>query len=255
MGAIHPEISISADANSLSRAAAKLIVRQIGEQLQRKEYFAIALSGGSTPKSLFNLLAKEPAFNTQVPWDKIHFFWGDERHVPPDHPESNYRMANETMLSKLPIPQENIHRVMSENSDADNAATQYEQELHAFFHLTKGQMPRFDCILLGMGPDGHTASLFPETSALLEKERLVIANWVEKFESYRITMTAPVFNNADCVIFMVSGEKKAETLQAVLQGEKQPYHFPAQLIQPAHGRLLWIIDRAAARKLNVQVGE
>jgi len=255
MDAIHSEIMITEDAGSLSRAAAKLIVRQIGEQLQKKEYFAFALSGGSTPKSLYSLFANDAAFNTKVPWNKVHFFWGDERHVSPDHPESNYRMANETMLSKLPVPQENIHRVISENSDAESAAAQYEQELRAFFHLTIGQLPRFDCVLLGMGPDGHTASLFPETSALNIQERMVVANWIEKFESYRITMTAPVFNNADCVIFMISGDKKAETLHLVLQGEKQPHHFPAQLIQPAYGRLLWIIDRAAARNLKVQVGE
>jgi len=170
--------------------------------------------------------------------------------VPSDDPQSNYRMAYETLLSLAPVPTQNIHRVPAEEPDAALAAEKYEQELQAFFKLEAGQLPRFDCILLGMGPDGHTASLFPGTEALHETKRLVVANWVEKFKTYRITLTVPVLNHADLIVFLVSGAEKAEALKEVLQGDYRPDRFPAQLIRPDNGKLLWIVDKAAARYLT-----
>ncbi len=212
--------------------------------------FTIALSGGSTPRGLHSLLAGDPAIRDRLPWQHLHFFWGDERHVPPDHPQSNYRMARESLFSLAPVPSENIHRVPAEEPDAALAAEKYEGEIRTFFGLEVGQLPRFDCILLGMGSDGHTASLFPETEALQESNRLVVANWVDKFKAYRVTLTVPVLNHAKLVVFLVSGHEKAEALKEVLQGDRQPDRFPAQLIRPDPGKLLWIVDRAAARLLS-----
>jgi len=210
--------------------------------------FTVALSGGSTPRSLFSLLAT--TFRDQLPWDKMFFFWGDERHVPPDHPESNYRMAYEALLSKVPVPAENVFRVPAEIPDANQAAADYEQTLRKFFQLSPGAFPRFDLILLGMGPDGHTASLFPGTSALQEKSRLVVANWVEKFKAYRITFTLPVLNNAAVVTFLVGGPDKAETVREVLEGTQPAELFPSKLIHPTNGRLMWMLDQAAAAALS-----
>jgi 6-phosphogluconolactonase len=212
--------------------------------------FTIALSGGSTPRYLHELLAGDPAIRDRMPWQHLHFFWGDERHVPPDHPQSNYRMAYESLFTLTPVPIGNIHRVPAEEPNAALAAEKYERELRTFFGLEVGQLPRFDCILLGMGSDGHTASLFPYTEALHELNHLVVANWVDKFKAYRITLTVPVLNYANLVVFLVSGHEKAEALEEVLQGDRQPDLFPAQLIRPDPGKLLWIVDRAAARLLR-----
>jgi 6-phosphogluconolactonase len=249
MSTSRPEIQVAANPEELNRTAGELIVDRISESLKTKARFTVALSGGATPKGLYALLVTEASFRERIVWEKVHFFWGDERHVPPDHPESNYRMAYETMLSKAPVPPENIHRVPAEYPDANKSAQEYEQELIRFFRLETGRLPRFDCVLLGMGPDGHTASLFPGTKALRERERLVLANWVEKLQTYRITMTVPVLNNADWVLFLVSGEEKAETLKDVLAGNRQPERLPSQLIQPTPGQLLWLVDRAAASGL------
>ncbi|MDX2501217.1 MAG: 6-phosphogluconolactonase, partial [Deltaproteobacteria bacterium] len=182
---------------------------------------------------------------------KIHFFWGDERHVPPQDEQSNYRMAKETMLAKANVRTENIHRMQTEQSDAGKVAQDYEQELQNFFHLTADQLPVFDFNLLGIGSDGHTASLFPGTRALCEKRRRVVSNWVEKFQTNRFTMTAPVLNNADTIVFLVSGQEKAEILQQILEGDHQPDLLPAQLIRPTHGKLIWLVDRAAASRLTL----
>ena len=164
-------------------------------------------------------------------------------------------MAYEAMLSKTPVPPANIHRVPTELPDAKKSAEEYQQELLRFFRLEAGRLPRFDCVLLGMGLDGHTASLFPGTKALKERERLVVSNWVDKLQTYRITMTVPVLNNADWVLFLVSGEEKAETLRNVLAGDEQPDRLPSQLIQPTQGRLLWLVDRAAASGLTQETIE
>ena len=224
-------IEIFADAQELARGAAAYLIARSGEAVAEKGVFTVALSGGSTPKVLYQLLADEP-FRAQVPWTRTHFFWSDERHVPPDHPDSNYRMAREAMLSRVPVPESNIHRVHGENPNADEAAREYEQTL----------LP-LDLILLGLGPDGHTASIFPGSEVLNETKRLVAAPWVEKFKAHRITMTLPLLNSGAAVLFLVCGAEKAGIVKEVLQGPKK---YPAQFVQPTHGQLLWMLDRLAA---------
>ena len=245
---IAADLRIVDDLRGLSQAAAEEFVTQATGTVRANGRFTVALSGGSTPKSLFSLLAS--TFRDQLPWDKMFFFWGDERHVPPDHPESNYRMAYEALLSKVPVPAENVFRAPAENPDANQAAADYEQTLRKFFELSPGTFPRLDLILLGMGPDGHTASLFPGTSGLREKSRLVVANWVEKFKAYRITFTLPVLNNAAVVTFLVGGADKAETVREVLEGSQPAELFPSKLIHPTNGRLMWMLDQAAAAALS-----
>jgi 6-phosphogluconolactonase len=239
-----PEIRILKSPQDLFEATAAEFIAQANAAVRARGKFTVALSGGSTPKSLFTLLATKP----NVPWDKIYFFWGDERHVPPDDPESNYRMANEAMLSKVPVPSENIFRIHSEEKDAAEAALQYEQTLQQFFHLAPGEFPRFDLIFLGLGPDGHAASLFPDSKALEERRRLVVSNWVEKFKTDRITFTFPVLDEAACVIFLASGPDKAAIVHQVL--ENSGANLPSQKIRPANGRLLWMLDSGAASALS-----
>lgn len=238
------ELQIFQDLNELSRAAATEFVRLATESVQGRGVFTAALSGGSTPRALYELLGGE--FSSKLPCTRMHFFWGDERFVPADHPESNYRAANEAMLSKFDIPSANIHRIPTDAGSANQAAEKYEQDLRAFFRLSPGELPRFDLMLLGLGGDGHTASLFPGTTALKEKEKLVVDVWVEKLKANRITLTPPVFNHAVNVIFLVAGADKAATLHSVREGAYEPERFPAQLIRPSYGRLLWMVDRAAA---------
>jgi 6-phosphogluconolactonase len=207
--------------------------------------FTVALSGGSTPKALYSLLAANYA---NFAWNRVFLFFGDERHVPPTHPESNYRMVNEALLTKIAIPAENVFRVTGENPDASAAAADYEAQLRRFFALKSGEFPRFDLILLGVGPDGHTASLFPDSEGLNEQTRLVVANWVAKFNTYRITFTFPVLNHAQEVMFLASGADKADMIQKVLEGKSNP-PLPSQRIEPCDGKLLWMLDEAAAAKL------
>ena len=245
------KIKIVADADTMSRAAAETIVEHVSESLQTSDFYTIALSGGSTPKHLYSLLANDAALRDQIPWERVHFFWGDERHVSADHPDSNYRMADAALLSKVSIPSTNIHRIRTEEPVAANAAETYEQEIRRFFKIEAGGLPRFNCVLLGMGPDGHTASLFPGTAALEETKRLVIANWVGKFQSYRITMTVPVFNNAERIIFLVSGQEKANTLKSVLARRRESDPYPVQRIRPEHGQVVWLIDASAAGHLKL----
>ncbi len=237
-----PVVRVLTDPPALFAAAAEEFLRLAKVTIQGSGRFTVALSGGSTPKGLNSLLATR----TDVPWDKIRFFFGDERHVPPDSPESNFRMANESLFSRVPIPKKNIFRVPAEIPDADTAAQSYEQTLRQYFQLEDDALPRFDLILLGMGPDGHAASLFPGTAALHEDERLVTANWVEKFKTWRITLTYPVLNNAAEVLFMTVGAEKQEALVQVLQGKLDPETYPAQRIRPTNGNLLWLVDEAAA---------
>jgi 6-phosphogluconolactonase len=232
----------------LFAAAAEEVVRAANDAVAQRGRFTFVLSGGSTPKSLFNLLATNA--KSALPWDRMFFFWGDERHVPPTDPESNYCMANEAMLSKIPVAAGNVFRIAAENPDAAAAAEAYEQNLCKFFAIAPGEIPRFDLILLGLGPDGHTASLFPGTAALHEKSRLVVANWVEKLHTSRITLTLPVLNAARCLAFLVSGTDKAPALHEVLEGNAPPDQHPAKLVQPVDGKLIWFIDRAAASQLS-----
>jgi len=240
------EIRILATPADLFNAAAEEFVRVGKAAIAARGRFTVALSGGSTPKSLYSLLAaKYAAFD----WHHTHLFFGDERHVPPDHPDSNYRMVNEALLTRISIPAENVFRVKAENPDAAAAALEYENGLRRFFALRPGDFPRFDLILLGMGPDGHTASLFPGSEGLKEQSRLVIANWVEKFNTYRITFTFPVLNRAAQVMFLASGADKADMVHQVLEGRRTP-PYPSQQVQPIDGTLLWMLDEAAAAKLS-----
>ncbi len=245
-------IEIFATPSDLFHAAAEEFVRAARSAIGAQGRFAVALSGGSTPKALYSLLAANYA---TFAWNRVFLFFGDERHVPPTDSESNYRMVNETLLSKLSIPAENVFRVHAENPDAAAAAADYEAQLRSFFGLRSGvrpvELPRFDLILLGMGPDGHTASLFPESDALGEESRLVVANWVAKFNTHRITLTFPVLNHAAEVIFMASGADKAEILRQVLE-EKNTPPLPSQRVQPTDGKLLWMLDQAASAKLSPQ---
>ena len=243
-----PELRILKNAADLFEAAAAEFAAQASAAVRASGKFTVALSGGSTPKTLYSLLATKPG----IPWDKIYFFWGDERHVPPDDPESNYRMANQALLSRVPARAENIFRIHSEEKDAAAAALQYEQTLKDVFHLSPGTFPRFDLIFLGVGPDGHTASLFPGTSALTEMHRLVVANWVPKFNTDRITVTFPVLNAAACVIFVMSGADKAPILQNVL--ENTAADLPSQKVRPVNGKLIWMVDEPAASGLSRRNG-
>ena len=219
--------------DSIYVKAAEYFVAKSNQSIAERGRFMVALSGGSTPKTLYELLARE-----QLAWDKVHFFWSDERHVPPDHPESNYRMANEALLSHVPILQNHVHRVPAENPNAAEAAEQYEQTLK---DVTNQSLPRLDLILLGLGTDGHTASIFPGSEVLHETKRLVAAPWVEKFHAYRITMTLPLINNGASVVFLVSGKEKAKIVKEVLEG---PEKYPAQAVKPTNGELLWLVDYA-----------
>lgn len=242
------EIRTLTTPQELFAAAAEEVVRAANDAVAQRGRFTIALAGGSTPKSLYNLLATNA--RTTLPWDRMFFFWGDERHVPPTDPESNYRMVEEAMLSKVPVPPGNVFRIKTENPEAAAAAEDYEKAIRKFFGLEPGQFPRFDLILLGMGPDGHTASLFPGTAALQEKSRLVVANWVEKMKTHRISLTLPVLNEARCVTFLVSGTDKAPALKAVLEENVPSEQYPAKLVKPSDGKLIWLIDRAAASQLT-----
>jgi 6-phosphogluconolactonase len=234
------------DLAELTRAAAGEIARFAENTVEQRGRFTWALSGGSTPRPLYEALASDP-YRERLPWSALHLFWGDERHVPPDHPESNYRMAREAMIDRVPVPRGNVHRVTAEDPDAQRAAAAYEEELRAFFALAPGEWPVFDLMLLGIGPDGHTASLFPGGAALRERDRLVVAPWVEAQRTFRLTMTPPVLNHSRLSLFLVSGEDKAGALRAVIEGESEPDRYPAQVVA---GNVLWMVDRAAASRLN-----
>ncbi len=238
-------IEVLANAGDLFHAAAEEFVRVGRTAIGAQGRFTVALAGGSTPKALYSLLAANYA---SFAWNRVFLFFGDERHVPPTDPQSNYRMVNESLLTKITIPAENVFRVTAENPDTAAAALEYEAQLRRFFELRPGEFPRFDLILLGMGPDGHTASLFPDSPALDEQSRLVVSNWVEKFKTDRITFTFPVLNHAHEAMFMTSGADKADMLHQVLEGKNTP-PFPSQRVQPSDGKLLWMIDEPAAAKL------
>jgi len=230
--------------SDLARRAAEEFVRLANLYVTENGRFSVVLSGGSTPKSLYTLLAT-PEFCNSIRWSQVYLFWGDERCVPPDHPDSNYRMALEALISKVPIPKENIFRMKGERSPQD-AADEYEQELIKYFNLTEATLPCFDLILLGLGEDGHTASLFPGSIALTETKHLVTAPYVEHLKTHRLTLTLPVLNNSAFIFFLVAGINKAPVLREVLQSESDENDFPAQKINPQKGKLVWFVDRAAA---------
>jgi 6-phosphogluconolactonase len=243
------EIHILPNAAALTRRAAEEFLKAANDAVAQKGSFTVALSGGSTPRALYALLSDDPTFRSKMPWDKLHFFFGDERHVPPDSPDSNFHMANEALFSKGLVKPEQITRIKGEYSDTEKAALEYEQALRAYFKVKDGEYPRFDLVLLGMGDEGHTLSLFPGTRALHATNRVVVRNWVGKFFTERITLTAPAANQANRLIFLVTRADKAPALKAVLEGPYEPEQLPAQLIQPVNGKLLWLVDQAAGSML------
>lgn len=244
------EIDVYATPTALMRSAAETITTRAARAVAERGRFSVALSGGSTPRALYALLAADE-FAARIPWPQVDVFWGDERCVPPDHADSNYRMARETLLDRVPIPASNIHRMRGEISPAE-AALEYEGVLRAYFAPKSGQgqaQARFDVLLLGLGDDGHTASLFPHTPALREHARWVVENWVAKLDAWRITLTPPAINAATLILFLVAGEGKAQVLRDVLYGPPQTDRYPAQRVQPDGGRLVWMLDAAAAARL------
>ncbi len=240
---------VEPNATALARRAAQYFVEQAEQAVAARGRARIAISGGSTPKAAFGALAEhgEP-WRERMPWDKLDLYWVDERCVPPDHPDSNYRMTREALLDQVPLGPEQIHRIEGE-LDPEEAAARYEAELRNSFRLEGAKTPQFDVVALGMGPDGHTASLFPHTRALRETSRLVVANYVEDKDTWRITLTRPVINRASKVFFLVSGAEKALILNEVFEGEHDPERLPSQLIVPANGILTLLLDEAAATLL------
>lgn len=240
-----PGVWIFEDAAEVARAAANRFIELGREALAERGRFVVALSGGSTPKRAFQLLASDD-YKSLLDWTQAHIFFGDERSVPPDDDESNYRMANEALLARVGLPAQNIHRINGVGDVVANALL-YEDEARTFFN--DAAWPRFDLVMLGMGEDGHTASLFPGTQVLAEREAWVAGVWVEKLGAYRITLTAPAINHAAHIIFMVTGENKAARLREILKGEQLSEPLPAQLIKPLDGSLEWLVDKAAASAL------
>lgn len=240
------ELHIAKDATQLSENLAAWTCNYILQTLQDKEIFTFVLSGGSTPKLLYTLLAKEP-YVQMIPWNRIHFFWGDERAVPFTDDRNNAKMACDTLLYKVGVPEDNIH-VMRTDIEPEAAAKEYELVLQQFF---KRNEKSFDLVLLGMGDDGHTLSLFPGTEVVHEKKAWVKAFFLDAQDMYRITLTAPVVNNAAAVVFLATGNGKALTLQGVIEGEFKPDTYPSQVIKPTEGELHWFIDEAAASALQV----
>ncbi len=243
------DVHIYTDAEALTRGAAAEFVRLARQAIAARGRFTVALSGGSTPERLYRLLARPAqAYRAGVAWERVYVFFGDERCVLPDHAESNYRMAHAALLAHVPVPAANVFRMRGEDPDANRAARDYECRLQSFFGTEDA--PRFDLILLGLGTDGHTASLFPGTAALDESARLVVANRVEKFDAHRLTLTLPVINHAAHVIFLVSGAEKADAVRRVLEPQAGEAGTPASLVRPRDGELTWLLDSAAAARLT-----
>ena len=247
------KVELFADGTEIAQRAADEVVRIASEAAASRGAFTIALSGGSTPKVLYALLAENPALRNSLPWDKMKVFFGDERHVGPGRADSNFQMASDTILSKVPLQPKQIHRIKGEYPDTAQAAVEYEVTIQREFALQAGEFPRFDLLLLGMGSEGHTLSLFPGTKALHETQRIVTRNWVGKLYTERITLTAPAANNAANIIFMITGADKACALKAVLEGPHEPEQLPAQMIQPANGKLWWLADQAAGSMLSKEI--
>lgn len=249
------EVRILPDATAIARRAAQEFVNAASTAVSEKGSFDVALAGGSTPKALYSLLVTDDALRSQVPWDKIHLFFGDERHVGPGHADSNFRMATEAMICKAPLSKEQVTRIKGEYPNAEEAALEYEDALRARFKLNAGEYPRFDLLLAGMGNEGHTLSLFPGTKALHADGRVAVRNWVGKLFADRITLTPPTARNAARILFMVTGADKALALKGVLEGPYEPEQLPAQLLQPENGKLLWLVDSAAGSMLSTGIRE
>ena len=242
-------IAIYPDIDTISRHAAADVARIAREAIVTRGRFTIALSGGGTPRRLYGLLASEP-YSSQIDWELVDIFWSDERCVPPDDPESNYRMAQEVMLSHLSIPVAQVHRMPADRPDRDAASLDYTREMQRVFS-TNG-IPEFDLIQLGMGPEGHTASLFPHQPSLHETQRLVMPVSVPKPPPDRLTFTPPILNAARNVLFLATGSDKADALRAVIEGPYNPDEYPAQIVRPPNGEVTWMVDSAIAQKLSIK---
>jgi 6-phosphogluconolactonase len=248
-----PLVNVLADARALAAAAAERFVDAANRAIADRDRFVVALSGGSTPRRTFELLAHEP-FASRVNWSRVHIVWGDERCVPPTDAESNYRMAREALLDHVPVPSENVHRMRGED-DPEGAAVSYEAELRALL-ATPNDSPssnpgrRIDLALLGIGDNGHTASIFPRSAVVDERVLWVAADYVPDVSMWRLTMTAPLINASAEILLLVSGAAKASVLARVLEGPREPSVLSAQLIEPTHGRIQWMVDRAAAAALE-----
>lgn len=245
-----PSVEQYPDPDRLSRAAAQRFVRIARRAMTDRGRFTVVLSGGSTPRRLYFLLAAPP-FRNEIDWSRVEFFWGDERTVPIDHADSNFRLAYKAMIEKLPCAQTQIHRYRVEIPDRPAAARDYQGEIARCFQLpADGEPPAFDLVLLGLGSDGHTASLFPHTEATGEKRRWVVCNPVPQLKTERFTLTAPILNRARNILFLVTGADKAAAVHAVIKGPTDTERFPAQLIRPVTGQLTWLIDEPAASRLG-----
>jgi 6-phosphogluconolactonase len=242
-----PKIVILDDAPALYAHAAEEIAYFAGEAVCTHGEFALCLAGGSTPAATYEMLGSK--FHFSIDWKEVQFFWGDERCVPPDDPASNYAMTQRTLLSKLALKPAQVHRMRGEQAP-EQAARGYEDELRSHFGLTDGAFPRFDVILLGLGENSHTASLFPGSAAIHERERLALAVEVDDpTQRHRVTLTPPVINSASRVIFLVAGEAKAQAVWNILKGPRAIDEFPAQVVAPEHGEVVWLLDKAAARMI------
>jgi 6-phosphogluconolactonase len=249
-----PEIEVFANPAEVARGAARLFVDYAWQSIAKDGQFMVALSGGNTPKQMFALLASDE-FRGQVDWGKVHVFWSDERAVPPDNTESNYGMARRELLIRVPIPDSNVHRMEAEKANIGRAANEYEETLRKYLDLDDRGFPRFHLIFLGMGADGHTASLFPGTRTMRQTSRWVSTPTVTKLNMRRMTLTLPVLDAAMRVVFLVVGSEKAEILRAVLEGKNDP-PYPAQLVQPRdRGLKIFLVDKAAAAKLALAATE
>lgn len=241
------QVRVFQDEESLSRAAVELIAAATRQAVAAKGRCSVALSGGSTPKRLYALLGSLP-YREAVPWPQVHVFWADERCVPPDHPESNFKLASDAFLSKVPLPAANIHRIRGEEGPG-KAARAYEEDLKTFFG---SGAPAFNLVLLGAGEDGHTASLFPGSPALAERERISLPVFLERPQYDRVTLTLPALNHAAHVVFLAMGRAKSGVVSAILE-EENPQRFPAGLVRPLNGDVSWFLDKEAAEKLKAPV--
>lgn len=243
------QILLCENYDTLCDTAAQTLSSLAEKAIDERGQFAMSLSGSYTPKGLYLLMASA-GYQELFDWHKMHFFWGDERWVPPDDPKSNYRMVAEALLTKIDIPMENIHPVKTREKNCQTSAALYEKELISFFGLKQGEIPRLDVALLGLGQDGHVASLFPRDPAIEETKRLVIGVSPEQTVEERVTVTLPVINEARCVIFLISGTEKARALYNVMEGEGEV--VPAMKVSPRKGSLLWIADKQAASLLKIK---
>ncbi len=244
-----PELRVFPDSEALSQEAARQFESLSRECVGERAVFSAALSGGSTPRRLYELLAG-PGFSSGIPWHRVRLFQVDERCVPPEHPDSNYRMIREALLDRAPVPSASFHRLAAELPHREATCREYAQEMARVLGSKGREAPGLDLIYLGMGPCGHTASLFPGSAALDERNLWIVPNYVPKLAACRLTMTFPVLNAARRIIFLVAGAEKAETLRQVVQGPRQTELYPAQGVQPRKGRVSWYVDEAAASLLN-----